>query len=51
MNHEPRIFTCFDDHDNDGWGNSTLDREYLEPFEEDDTDLDDESEENAPVDE
>jgi len=31
---EPRQFTCFDDHDNDGWGNSTIDREQVEPVDE-----------------
>jgi hypothetical protein len=35
MNNEPREFTCFDDHDNDGWGNSTLERESLTTDEED----------------
>lgn len=31
MNKEPRQFTCFDDHDNDGWGNSTLNEPIYEP--------------------
>jgi len=38
---EPRQFTCFDDYDNDGWGNSTLDLEDFETLEPEDTELDD----------
>lgn len=38
---EPRQFSCFDDHNNDGWGNSTLDEVPYIPDEENETEPED----------
>lgn len=37
---EPREFRCFDDHDNDGWNNSTIEPRYREEPEPEETEPD-----------
>lgn len=44
MRYEPRQFSCFDDHNNDGWGNGYLDNDPRDLEEDEDEEIDDEPE-------